>query len=44
VLDGLDDATTLRLEDHLRDAVTPYETAGALELPGLALVLSARRA
>jgi hypothetical protein len=24
--------------------VTPYETAGALELPGLALVVSARRA
>jgi len=44
VLDGLDDATTLRLQDHLREAVTPYETAGALELPGLALVVSARRA
>ena len=44
VLNGLDDATRLRLQDRLREAVTRYETAGALELPGLALVLSAARA
>jgi len=44
VLNGLDDSTRRRVEGRLRDAVTPYETAGALELPGLAVVLSARRA
>ena len=44
VLNGLDDATTRRLQDLLRDAMTPYEAEGALELPGLAVVLSACRA
>src|SRR5262249_45664428 len=44
VLNGLDDSTRRRVQGRLREAVTPYETAGALELPGLAVVLSACRA
>ena len=40
ILNGLDNATTWRLQDLLRDAMTPDEAAGALELPGLAVASS----
>ncbi|MEA2843825.1 MAG: hypothetical protein QOJ69_1496 [Actinomycetota bacterium] len=43
ILNGLDDATGKRLKDSVRAAVSPYETDGALELPGLAHVLNGRR-
>lgn len=43
VVKGLDDATRIRLRDTVRAAVSPYETDGSLELPGLALVLSGAR-
>lgn len=43
ILNGLDDATRTRLQDVVRTAVSRYETDGALELPGLALVLRASR-
>ena len=43
ILDGLDDATRTRLRDTARSAAAAYETDGALELPGVALVLTARR-
>jgi SAM-dependent methyltransferase len=44
ILNGLDAATRTRLQDILRAAVAPYESNGSLELPGLALVLTGRRA
>jgi ubiquinone/menaquinone biosynthesis C-methylase UbiE len=43
VLAGLDDATRAAVRDRVRSAVAEYETAGALELPGLTLLLTARR-
>ena len=43
VLAGLDDATRNRVQDTVRAAVARYETSGALELPGVALLLTARR-
>jgi SAM-dependent methyltransferase len=42
-LNGLDDATRSRLRDTVHTAVARYETDGALELPGVASVLTARR-
>lgn len=43
ILDRLDDASRTRVRDTLRAAVSPYESEGGLELPGLALVLTGRR-
>jgi len=43
ILSGLDDATRSRLRDTVRAAVARYESNGALELPGLAIVLTGRR-
>jgi ubiquinone/menaquinone biosynthesis C-methylase UbiE len=43
ILNGLDDATRARLRDTVHTAVMQYEADGALELPGVALVLAARR-
>lgn len=43
ILAGLDDATRARVQDTVRTAVARYDTAGALELPGVALMLTARR-
>ena len=43
ILDRLDDASRTRVRDTLRAALSPYETEGGLELPGLALVLTGRR-
>ena len=43
ILNGLDDAARTELRDAVRAAVARYETDGALELPGVAIVLSGRR-
>jgi ubiquinone/menaquinone biosynthesis C-methylase UbiE len=43
VVHRLDDATRTRLHDTARAAASRYVTNGALELPGLALVLTGRR-
>jgi SAM-dependent methyltransferase len=43
LLNGLDETTRARLQDNVRAKVARYETDGALELPGVALVLAARR-
>jgi hypothetical protein len=43
ILKGLDDPVRTTLRDAVRAAVSGYETDGALELPGVALVLTARR-
>ena len=43
LLNGLDDATRTRLQDTLRAAVAPYMTDGAVELPGLARLVTGRR-
>ena len=43
ILNGLDDAARTELRDAVRAAVARYETDGALELPGVANVLSGRR-
>jgi hypothetical protein len=43
IINGLDDATRTRLRDTVHKAVARYDTDGALELPGVSLVLSARR-
>lgn len=43
ILNGLDDATRSRLRDTVRAAVARYESNGALDLPGLAIVLTGRR-
>lgn len=43
ILNRLDDATRTRVRDTLCAAVSPYETNGGLELPGLVLVLTVRR-
>jgi SAM-dependent methyltransferase len=43
ILNRVDDATRTRIRDTLRASVSPYETDGGLELPGLALVLTGRR-
>jgi SAM-dependent methyltransferase len=40
---GLPDAARASLDDRLRAALVPYATAAGLDLPGLALVASARR-
>jgi SAM-dependent methyltransferase len=42
ILNGLDDETRTRLRSAVHTAVSAYETDGALELPGMALVLTAR--
>jgi hypothetical protein len=44
ILNRLDNATRTRLRDTVRAAVARYESNGALELPGLAVVLTGRRA
>jgi hypothetical protein len=43
ILNRLDNATRSRLRDTVRAAAAPYESHGALELPGLAIVLTGRR-
>jgi SAM-dependent methyltransferase len=43
VLSGLDESTLERLKDSLRVALARYQTDGALQVPGLALVLGGRR-
>jgi hypothetical protein len=43
ILERLDDTARRRLRDTVRRAVSRFETDGALELPGLALVLTATR-
>jgi ubiquinone/menaquinone biosynthesis C-methylase UbiE len=43
ILNGLDDATRARLQDTARAAASCYMTDGALELPGVALLLHGRR-
>jgi len=43
VLKRLDDATRARLQENLRESVARYETEGALELPGVAHLVTARR-
>jgi len=43
ILNRLDDDTSNRLQAIVRAAVAPYGRDGALELPGQALVLTARR-
>ena len=43
ILGGMDDNTRSRVQDHVRTAVARYEAGRALELPGLALLLTARR-
>jgi SAM-dependent methyltransferase len=43
ILNKLDNATRFRLRDTVRAAVTRYESNGALELPGLAVVVTGRR-
>jgi len=43
MLASLDAATSAALEDHVRAAVQQYATPSGLDLPGLALVVSARR-
>jgi hypothetical protein len=43
ILNRLDDASRSRLRDTVRAAVARYESDGALELPGLAVVLTGRR-
>jgi SAM-dependent methyltransferase len=43
VVNRLDDATRTRLHDTAQVATSRYATNGALELPGLALVLAGRR-
>ena len=45
VLAGLDDAERTEVADRVRASVAPYRTEdGALDLPGLSLVVTARRA
>ena len=44
MLAQLDVATATALEDHVRSAVQQYATPGGLDLPGSALMVSARRA
>ena len=43
ILNRLDNATRSRLRETVRAAVAPYEADGALELPGLAVVVTGRR-
>lgn len=43
ILNRVDNATRARLRDTVRAAVARYESNGALELPGLAVVLTGRR-
>jgi SAM-dependent methyltransferase len=43
ILNRLDNATRSRLRDTVRAAAAPYESHGALELPGLAIVVTGRR-
>lgn len=43
LLARLDDTSALDLETRLRAAVAPYTTSSGLDLPGLALLISARR-
>ena len=43
ILNKLDNATRSQLRETVRAAVTRYESNGALELPGLAVVVTGRR-
>jgi SAM-dependent methyltransferase len=43
VLDSLPESALQGLESRLRAAVSPYETASGVELPGVTLIASARR-
>jgi len=43
IIGGLDPETTEKLRTRAHEAVAPFETADGLDIPGVALVLSARR-
>ncbi len=43
IIGGLDAETTDKLRTRAHEAVAPFETADGLDIPGVALVLSARR-